>query len=764
MSCSRGCSGTRMCANMEPRTSGIILIVVSQRREPDAEKVLRSTAESRQLNITRPGTVSIACHYTTHEIGHIISPCYMDVPCSRGTSLSRVPGRKGGSEMLALGLSGSFWGEGENLFGDNQEAYHDAAACLIRDGEMLAASEEERFNRIKKTAKFPVNAVRACLATAKVSPSDIDVVGYYFEEYQPDWVLMLTYEGDPQLRIPSSRELMMGQLAGELGVNLSTDRLLYVQHHVSHALPCFIRSGMKDALVAVMDAAGEEHSTTIFRGHHGQLERLAAYPIDKSFGKFYWEAIGLLAYNLGDEYKVMGLAPYGNPDTYRNIFGSMYTLRDGGDFDLCFRAQPFVGRGFMRRRKGQAFTQQHMDFAAGLQQTLETVAMHVLVYWAKHTGLRNLCFVGGVALNSSLNGRILRSGEFREVFIHPAAHDAGGAEGAALDAARQLGAPPFALPRMRSASVGPDLGTAAEIEKELDSWGDLVGYEQPADILATAARLLADGAVLGWAQGRSEYGPRALGNRSILADSRPSENKQRINSMVKKREAYRPFAPVVTAEAASTYFDLPDTRANYDFMSFVVEVRDDKRKELGAVTHIDGSARVQVIDRLSNGRFHELVRKFGDLTGTPVLLNTSFNNNAEPIVQTVHDALTCFLTTELDFLVIEDFLIRRRPGCSLAFNGLVPRFRPVTRLTKRIRATAADASEVVYEISVRTQEHGEQSAEISRTVFGLLEAADGVRTLESLAETAGDLDQDTLREIYSLWQGRFFILRPPGTS
>jgi decarbamoylnovobiocin carbamoyltransferase/7-O-carbamoyltransferase len=197
-------------------------------------------------------------------------------------------------------------------------------------------------------------------------------------------------------------------------------------------------------------------------------------------------------------------------------------------------------------------------------------------------------------------------------------------------------------------------------------------------------------------------------------------------------------------------------------MSFVVDVRDDKKQELGAVTHIDGSARVQVIERLSNERFHELVRRFGDLTGTPVLLNTSFNNNAEPIVLTVHDALTCFLTTDLDFLVIEDFLIRRRPGRSLAFNGLVPRFRPITSLIKRIRVTAADACEVVYELSTRGEAPDGQSAEISPTVFGLLEAADGARTLESLAETVGDLDQDVLREIYSLWQKRFFMLRPPG--
>jgi hypothetical protein len=218
---------------------------------------------------------------------------------------------------------------------------------------------------------------------------------------------------------------------------------------------------------------------------------------------------------------------------------------------------------------------------------------------------------------------------------------------------------------------------------------------------------------------------------------------------------------VVTAEAANAYFDLPGTRANYDFMSFVVNVREDKKQELGAVTHIDGSARLQIIDRLSNERFHELVRRFGELTGTPVLLNTSFNNNAEPIVQTVHDALTCFLTTELDFLVIEDFLIRRRPGRSLALAGLIPRLRQATRLQKRIRLGAANVREVIYEMSLRP---GGQRSDISSAVFALLEEADGVRTLESLAGADSGLGEDTLREIYSLWQGRFFSLRPAGSS
>jgi decarbamoylnovobiocin carbamoyltransferase/7-O-carbamoyltransferase len=664
--------------------------------------------------------------------------------------------------MLILGLSGNFSHEDVDLAPDMTAGFfHDATACLIRDGELLAAIEEERFNRIKKTTKFPINAIRACFAMTGVTPKEIDAVGHYFQEDTVDLALYNIYLRNPQLPIRNSRDIIRDRLRDAVDLDLRDERLIYAEHHMSHAMSSFIRSGMKEALVAVMDSRGEKHSTTIYRGAAGRLERLATYGLNKSLGAFYRESIRLLAYGLGDEYKVMGLAPYGDPGTYRDLFDNLYDLKDEGDFELRRRFDEFYANGFTPRRKGEEFTQQHKDFAASLQQTLETLAMHVLDHWAEVTGLADLCFVGGVAHNSTLNGLILRSGRFREVFIHPASHDAGAAEGAALAAAYQLGAHPFVPRRMRSASVGPDLGTTEEIEKELATWGDLIEYERPADIIQSSARLLANGAVLGWAHGRSEYGPRALGNRSILADARPSENKQRINSMVKKREGYRPFAPVVITEAAAAYFELPDTRANYDFMSFVVDVRQDRQAELGAVTHIDGSARVQVIDRAANERFHRLVRTFGQLTGTPVLLNTSFNNNAEPIVQSVHDAVTCFLTTELDLLVIEDFLIRRRPDCLRAMDVLVPRFRPVTRLARRIRVTPAGTREDVHEIYL-DHTNGPR-AEISPAVFALLEASDGIQTLRSLAISQSDLTDETRSELYRLWQDRFFVLKPKGS-
>jgi predicted NodU family carbamoyl transferase len=669
--------------------------------------------------------------------------------------------------MLVLGVSGGFAGQDAGFSPDVIEAhYHDAAACLIRDGELVMAVEEERLSRVKKTTLFPTNAVRTCIDTAGVSPAELDAVAFFMTEPATDILLKLLSQSDTAVPIYSSRDLLNYRLHESLGIELPDDHLLYIPHHHSHAMSCFVRSGMKDALVVVMDGWGDSLSMSVFhgssgrfRGERSQLETLAVHDSSKSLATFYLEKIALLGYVLGDEYKVMGLAPYGNPDTYRDIFDGMLKLKDQGDFDLHLGNWPFVLKGFTPRRRGQEFIQEHMDLAAGLQQTLEKAVLHVLSHWAEQTGLTNLCFVGGVAQNSSLNGLITRSGKFKKVFIHPASHDGGTAEGAALTAALQLGAAPYSQPQLRCASVGPGLGTAAEIEKELGLWSDLIEYEQPADIVESTAALLAEGAVLGWAHGRSEYGPRALGNRSILADARPSENKERINSMVKKREAYRPFAPVVTAAAAETYFDIPETAANFDFMSFVVSVREDKRAELGAVTHVDGTARVQILDPRSNERFYKLVHRFGELTGVPVLLNTSFNNNAEPIVQSVHDAVTCFLTTELDYLVVEDFLIRRRPvDRTRAFDGLVLQFRPFTHLAKRVRVTPTGERQEIYGIYLQYRDGPDD--EISAEAFALLEAADGVRTLESIAETTGGLSDELRGELYTLWQGRYFVLRP----
>jgi predicted NodU family carbamoyl transferase len=670
--------------------------------------------------------------------------------------------------MLTLGLSGHFGSDDTDLAPGMPRSYsHDAAACLVADGQLIAAAEQERFNRIKHTTKFPTDAIQSCLDQAGITAREIDAVGYYFGELFSDRALNTWYAAIPSLPTRTARQVIKDRLREEFSWDLSDERFHFHPHHLTHARASFTRSGLHEALVVVMDGRSEDDSTSIFRAAGDKLEKLATYNVAQSLGLFYMAAISVVRYGFGDEYKVMGLAPYGDPTVYRDVFKTMYTLQDDGQFeltqgtaDLNFAASTFLDAGLWPRRAGEPITQQHKDFAAGLQEMLETVSMHVVRHWQAETGLSKLCFVGGVAHNSSLNGVILRSGLFDEVFVHPASHDAGAAEGAALETARNLGNRPARSPRMRSAALGRPLGDDAEIERTLETWSEWVEFEQSEDIVATSAALLADGAVLGWAQGRSEFGPRALGNRSIIADARPAENKDRINAMVKKREAFRPFAPSVNPEDAATYFDLTPTEADHEFMSFVVQVRRERRAELGAVTHVDGSARLQIVDPETNGLYYRLIKKFGELTGTPVILNTSFNNDAEPIVETRDEVVTCFLTTELDALVMGDYLVRRRGYAAHPLEHMVLRPRPVTRL--RMEWTArhgvrAQVREVYLDLTAGAH------AEVSAEAFEVVKAADGTATIGELTARLGTTLTDALREeLFSLWQRRMFWLSPEG--
>ncbi|GAB2855027.1 carbamoyltransferase [Actinocorallia aurea] len=665
--------------------------------------------------------------------------------------------------MLTLGLSGNFSPEDRDLVPQlHWGEFHDAAACLVEDGVLLAAVEEERFNRIKKTTKFPANAIRACLEAAGRSVRELDAVGYYFtEKFADDSLnhLYLQHRGTPARY---SRELISGWFEERYGRGLRAEELHFAPHHTTHGMSAYARSGMNDALVFVVDGQGEEECITVFFGKDGELKPLADYPLSKSLGYLYLFGTMQLGYGFGDEYKVMGLAPYGRPEVHREVFDSLYTLRPEGDYELApggfaqnVLGPAFLARGVPPRRSGQPITQDHMDLAAGLQEMLENIVLHVLRHWAAATGLRTAVFSGGVAHNSSLNGRVLRSGLFDEVYVHPASHDAGAAEGAALCAERRLTGATPPRRRLRRADFGPDLGSPAEIERRISAWGACVDFERCDDIVARAARLLADGRVLGWARGRSEFGPRALGNRSILADPRPAGNQTRINSMIKNRESYRPFAPVVTAAAAATYFAFPETTADYAFMSFVLPVREERRAELGAVTHVDGTARLQVVDEETGGTYHRLVSAFGDLTGTPVLLNTSFNNNAEPIVQTVDDVLTCYLTTDLDYVVIEDFLVRRRSSPA-EIDHLAVRFRPMTRLAEHTNPGRDSAGSVVHEIYLDHMDG--PRATISPDMYDLLRQVSEPIPLSSLGASLTD---DLRIELFRLWQARLIALLPP---
>lgn len=675
--------------------------------------------------------------------------------------------------MLILGLTGGFATEDRKLEPAlDANSFHDAAACLVEDGQLLAGIEEERFTRVKKTNYFPLRSIRACLDQVGIPASRIDAVGYYFGETESDAILNTAYVRSTGMSTTYSRDLIRSGLEEASGIRFPDEKIAYVPHHLAHAASCFIRSGFTRALVAVFDGgSGNDISTTIYAAEHGKLNELITYPVSKSLGRLYLQGTELLGYRFGDEYKVMGLAPYGNPATYRPVFDQIYSLGEFGDYEIFpdlsldpmitsanLLAPPLLGQGLRPRRADEPFSQQHMDFAAALQEALQVIAVHVLRHWARATGLRNLCLSGGVAHNSTLCGTVLQSSLFEQAFVHPVSHDAGAADGAALVTGQNLGGKVYPQPRLRSASLGPALGPAEQIAGELRRWRPFIEFERRPDIAGTAAGLLADGHIIGWAQGRSEFGPRALGNRSILADPRPRENKDRINAAIKNREGFRPFAPVVTREAASTYFVIPPTGANYDFMSYIVSVHRDKASELGAVTHVDGTARIQVVDAGSDELFHRLVTRFGELTGTPVVLNTSFNNNSEPIVQTVGDVLVTFLTTSLDYLAVGDFLVRRHADLRRGLGKLVLRFLPLTRLAERTGGSTPRDQFTVHEVSLDCSRGPVRR--ISPEVFALLRAASRQPEPRPLEDHGIKITEAMRAELLTLWRKRFFALAP----
>lgn len=669
--------------------------------------------------------------------------------------------------MLVLGVSSiSPFRDYEDMDPDQGWALHDAAAVLVEDGRVLAAIEEERLNRVKHSSAFPARAIRRCLEQAGVGLADVDRVAVAFSEPHSDAYFLRRALENASLPLGGGRAQVARLLHDEFGVD-TADRMRFVGHHDAHLWSAFQPSGFARGLVVSIDGAGDNLSGAIATFEGTRLEMLRELPMSKSLGFFYRECITMVGYTRFDEYKVMGLAPYGDPSKYAELFAQTYRLLPDGDYELAgkglVRLMARAGLADHARRKGQPFNQDHRDFAAALQQALERIVFHVLTHFQAVTGERSLCLAGGVAHNCSCNGRIAYSGLFDQVWVQPAAHDAGNALGAALAVLHQEGAPLSSEP-LRQVYLGTGIPDEAQgVERQLRGWDGLVSFQHHDDVAREAARLMADGAVIGWVQGRSEFGPRALGNRSILADPRPAENKDRINAMVKKREGYRPFAPSARLERAGEYFELPAGSTEFPFMTFALRVRPEARELLGAVTHVDGTARVQTVARDTSPRYWALLRAFEELTGVAVLLNTSFNNHAEPIVDSVDEAVTCFLTTGLDALVVGDHLVRKRHDAagSLAVHLLSPSIPSSRKLA--MRTGRAGAREYSLD-STGNRWFGEQAVALSADAFAVLLAADGERTLDELLATRGLSEArrgEVLEEMAELWSRRVVSLRPP---
>jgi carbamoyltransferase len=550
---------------------------------------------------------------------------------------------------------------------------HDSAAALVVDGVTVAAAAQERFNRKKHCGDFPADALEFCLRQAGITLREVDEIAHAFdyspyrEIYSLDPISNRLYEE------VLSPEVLLAQVA-RYCPGVDPERVHPVSHHLSHAASAYFTSGWDDALVVVLDAMGEAQGASIFHGCDGELHQLRELPANDSIGILY----SLITLHLGfdfnsDEYKIMGLAPYGDPSRYREVFCRMVECRPDGSIRIpplrlnrtreerenYLRSRAWLTENLIAPRAPEdPITQEHCDVAAGLQACLERAVLHICSHFRVSTGLRRLAMAGGVALNCSANGKLVRSGLFDEIYVQPAAGDDGAALGAALYRAslhhienRRFPAP----------LLGPCFN-GREIEAAVNRFAGRVcaiSFDNFEDCCRQAARMIARGKVLAWYRGRMEFGPRALGNRSILADPAHPEMRDRINSMVKKREAFRPFAPAVTIEQVHRWFDVPPLTA-LPYMIATVDVRPAHRAELPAITHVNGSARVQTVSTADNPDFHQLLRAVGRTTGREMLLNTSFNVKGQPIVNTPGEALETFLGTEIDVLFLGNTMVTRR--------------------------------------------------------------------------------------------------------
>lgn len=552
---------------------------------------------------------------------------------------------------------------------------HDSAAVLVADGQLIAGVAEERLSRVKHQGGIPRRAVQYCLDVAGLTPDDVDHIGCYM---RPGLRVArrLPYRLAQMFRSPV---YSAGYMAYELAHNAQyawgmhslrgkRTRLHFMEHHPAHAASAFLVSPFDQAALLTIDYIGEWCVTWMGVGEGTRLTRIRSENYPNSLGVFYSALTDYLGFlRASDEYKVMGLASYGEPE-FLDEFRTIIRPRADGDYHIdlswfqCHYApgsrigyfsRRFIDRFGPPRRKGEPIEERHRNMAASAQAILEETALGIAARLHKETGLKKLCMAGGVALNCSMNGRLLRESPFDAIFVQPAAGDDGIAIGAAFQLHHQITGAPRGFV-MRDARIGPEF-TDDQIRAFLDL--AKIPYETPSNVVQRAAQLIAEGHITGWFQGRMEFGPRALGSRSILADPTRPDMKDLINTYVKHREEFRPFAPSVLEEHAHEFFDGCDESP---FMLFVHPVRPEKRAAVPAITHVDGTARVQTVSKDVNPLHYAVIEEFGRMRGVPLVLNTSFNVMGEPIVNSPADAIRCFYSTGMDALVIGPYVVTKR--------------------------------------------------------------------------------------------------------
>ena len=584
--------------------------------------------------------------------------------------------------------------------------YHDAAAALVCDGEIVAAAQEERFTRKKHDSRFPKHALEYCLREGAVTLDEVDLVAFYDKPFLKFERLLETYLAFAprgfnsfKMAIPIwlreklfLRDLLHDQLKQHRPDFDWTTRLVFSEHHLSHAASAFYPSPFASAAVLTLDGVGEWATSSLALGRDNRLEVIKEIHFPHSVGLLYSAFTYYTGFKVNSgEYKLMGLAPYGEPRYSGVILDNLIDLKGDGSFRLNLEYFNYCVGLTMTNRKfdglfgqpprtpDQRLTQFHMDIAASIQQVTEEILLRMTRAIARETGERNLCLAGGVALNCVANGKVLRDGSFDKIWIQPAAGDAGGSVGAALCAYHLYKGQPRRLDGnldgMKGSFLGPEFGQR-ETEQRLRAAGARFSVVEDAAVISHAADALVAQKALGWFQGRMEFGPRALGARSILGDPRSPSMQKTLNLRVKYRESFRPFAPAVLREDVAEWFDL---ESDSPYMLIVADVRselrrtmtDDERRLFGidklnvprsnipAVTHVDYSARVQTVHRETNPRFHALLEAFKQRTGCPVLVNTSFNVRGEPIVCTPEDAYRCFMGSDIETLIVGNCVLQK---------------------------------------------------------------------------------------------------------
>lgn len=549
---------------------------------------------------------------------------------------------------------------------------HDTAFSLIKDGVLIAALEEERFNREKHTRLTPVESINQCLRAADIDRNDISYVGINLKPslLYRDRLLKYSARFFPHsLRYFQNcvivNIIVSSRVAAIRRIFPRKVKIIFINHHLSHAASVFFVSEFEKAAILTTDAFGEISASAFFVGEGNKIRLLAAQSLPDSLGLLYNVFTLFLGFGYYDAGKVMGLAPYGEPSYYDHFQEIIRLLPEGGiKIDLSYfnyhlySYENYATRKFYKifgqpRQRESPIEKRYRDIAASLQKRIEDALLHMARYLYERTKCKNLCLAGGVALNSVANGRILQETPFENIFIQPAAGDAGCSLGCAYYIHHQILDKPRTFV-MRDAYTGISY-SEVEIEEELKRKN--LKYTRYEDIEAQTAKRLADGKIVGWFQGRMEFGPRALGNRSILADPRDAKMKDIVNERVKHREGFRPFAPSILEEEAGNYFecDYPSP-----YMTLVYRVEPEKRSVIPAVTHIDGTARVHTVAEETNPRYYKLIKEFAKITGVPVILNTSFNVRGEPIVCSPYDAVQCYLKTEMDCLVMSNYILEKQ--------------------------------------------------------------------------------------------------------